>query len=156
MSTVSETERTPDPGNNVFLGAINDDSDNDDPWAIALTLDGKPVTLQIDTGADVTVISEMTWKAVGGPELSAPDRTLRGPDSSIIATLGKFRGTFARGTRQAVGEVYVAKKLTKSLLGRPTIQDLDLLKTIAAVDHNYPTPRERFPSLFQGLGKFQG
>ena len=43
MSTVSETERTPDPGNNVFLGAINDDSDSDDPWAIALTLDGKPV-----------------------------------------------------------------------------------------------------------------
>ena len=153
MSTVSETERTPDPGNNVYLGAINDDSDSDDPLAIALTLDGKQVTLQIDTGADVTVISEMTWKAVGGPELSAPDRTLRGPDSSIIATLGKFCGTFARGTRQAVGEVYVAKKLTKSLLGRPTIQDLDLLKTIAAVDHNHPTPRERFP---QCLGKFQG
>ena len=114
------------------------------------------MTLQIDTGADVTVISETTWKAVGGPELSAPDRTLRGPDSSIIATLGKFRGTFARGTQQAVGEIYVAKKLTKSLLGRPTIQDLDLLKTIAAVDHNHPTPRERFPSLFQGLGKFRG
>ena len=56
MSTVSETERTPDPGNNVFLGAINDDSDSDDPWAIALTLDGKPVTLQIDTGADVTLL----------------------------------------------------------------------------------------------------
>ena len=36
------------------------------------------------------------------------------------------------------------------------IQDLDLLKTIAAVDHNHPTPRERFPSLFQGLGKFRG
>ena len=55
MSTVSETERTPDPGNDVFL---NDDSDSDDPWAIALTLDGKPVTLQIDTGADVTDLGD--------------------------------------------------------------------------------------------------
>ena len=41
----------------------------DDPWAIQLTLHGKPVTLHIDTGAGVTVISKTMWVSVGRPKL---------------------------------------------------------------------------------------
>ena len=72
------------------------------------------------------------------------------PDSHLIPMLGKFLSAFTNGTRHAEGDVYVVKKLTKSLLGRPTIQDLKLVKVIAAVDLAL---KDKYPSLFRGLGK---
>ena len=62
----------------MFLGAIGESHDSNNPWATALTLEGNPVILLIDTGAEVTVISKM-WKVVGRPDLSMPDRTLPWP-----------------------------------------------------------------------------
>ena len=156
LAKVAGLETTHDTSENAFLGAIRGDNDGDNPWVVALTLEGKPVTLYIDTGAEVTVISEKTWRGIGRPELTPSDRTLRGPDSHVIPTLGKFIGTFTRGTRLAEGEVYVTKRLTKSLLGRPTIQDLDLVKLVAVVGQHHLSPKDQFPSLFQGLGKLEG
>ena len=85
--------------------------------------------------------------------ISWQTRTLRGPDSRAIPTLGKFLGTFTHGIRQAEGDIYVVKKLTKSLLSRPAIRDLDLVKIIAAVDLSL---KAQYPSLFQGLGRIDG
>lgn len=147
-----ETTSTPNKPS-TFLGAIGGEDIGADPWTLELSLQGNPVRLQIDTGAEVTVVSEKVWKAVGRPQLSPSDRTLHGPDSHRIPTLGMFRGTFAYHSRHAVGEVYVAKKLTKSLLGRPTIEDLDLVKVVATVNTPF---KEQYPTLFHGLGKLEG
>ena len=98
------------------------------------------------------VISKETWVAVGRLELSPAVTTLRGPDSHAILTIGRFVGTFTHGSRQAKGDVYVVKKLIKPLLGRPTIQDLDLVKIVAAV---HQPIKDRYPSLFKGLGKMK-
>ena len=149
---VGGVETTQTAEDATFLGSINDESNGDDPWCISLTLEGKTVTLHVDTGAEVTVITKKVWRQVGKPELTPPDRTLRGPDSTVINTLGKFTATFTWNARQVEGEVYVAKRLTKSLLGRPTIKDLDLLRIVAAV---HSDPKGQFPSLFQGLGKLK-
>lgn len=150
---VETTENTPDTPDRAFLGTINGEGTKDDPWTVQLTLQGKPATLHIDTGAEVTVISEKMWASVGRPKLTPPDRTLCGPDSRDIPTLGKFLGTFTCDTRRAKGDVYVVRKLINPLLGRPTIRDLDLLKTIATVGLS---PKDQYPSLFQGLGKLEG
>ena len=85
--------------------------------------------------------------------VTPPDRTLCSPDSRTMPRLGKFLGFFTHDTRQAEGDVYVVKKLTKSLLGRPTIQDLDLVKIIVAVDLSL---RDKYPSLFEGFEKMTG
>ena len=144
------------PAEDAFLGAVSDSSEGD-PWTVKLTLQGKRVALYIDTGAEVTVITEQVWKRVGQPQLEPSDRTLRGPDSHVIPTVGKFVGTFTLGDRTADTDVYVAKRLTKSLLGRSAILDLQLIKRIAAVDHSSQlSPKDEFPSLFKGLGKFEG
>ena len=75
----------------TFLGILAEEENKDNSWAITFSY-GKPVTLHIDTGAEVTVITEQTW-AIGQPEMSHPERTLRGPGSHAILTLGKFTGT---------------------------------------------------------------
>ena len=66
---VGGVETSPDTSENAFLGAVSGENDNDS-CSITLTLEEKPVTLQIDTGAEVTVISEKTWREVGQPELT--------------------------------------------------------------------------------------
>lgn len=151
--TVGGVETDSEPTKGPFLGAVNGEDSKNDEWAVELTLQGNRATLHIDTGAEVTVISEKLWRSVGRPELTPPDRTLCSPDSRSIPTLGKFLGAFTHGTRQAEGDVYVAKKLTKSLLGRPTIRELELVKVITAVDLAL---KDKYPSLFQGLGKMTG
>ena len=135
------------------------DCSEGDPWIVKLTLQGKPVALYIDTGAEVTVITRQDWRSIGQPQLEHSDRTLRGPDSHVIPTAGKFIGTFTMGDRTANTEVYVAKRLTKSLLGRSAIIDLQLIKRIATISHSSQqqlSPKDEFPSLFKGLGKFEG
>jgi hypothetical protein len=95
-----ETDSEPTKG--PFLGAINGEDSKDEEWAVELTLQGNPATLHIDTGAEVTVVSEKLWRSVGRPELTPSDRTLRGPDSRPIPTLGKFLGAFTHGTRSSL------------------------------------------------------
>lgn len=146
----------PEASEDAFLGAVSGNG-NHDAWTVELTLQGRTVTLYIDTGAEVTVITEDMWRAVGEPQLETPDRTLRGPDSHVIETLGKFAAVFTLRERKAECDVYVAKGLAKSLLGRPTIERLDLLKRVSAVSGTSGlSPRDEFPSLFQGLGKLEG
>ena len=160
VNTSSEPEKDPENSKDTFLGTVGADSSRDDTWTVTLTLQGKPVTLQLDTGAEVTVIPEKMWREVGQPQLTASDRTLRGPDSRAIPTLGKFLATFTHNSRSVETEVYVVKRLAKPLLGRPTILDLGLVKLVAAVEqqhqHQHLTLKEKYPSLFQGLGKLKG
>ena len=103
-----------------FLGAI-ESSLSSNPWAVRI---GTPTDLHIDTGAEVTVITEQVWKKVGKPALSAPGRTLRGPDNYELPTAGKFSASFQRGSSMVNEEVYVVKGLHQSLLGRPAIEKL--------------------------------
>ena len=44
---------------------LRDNSGSHNHWTITLTLKGKPVTMHIDTGAEVTDIPQQMWKSVG-------------------------------------------------------------------------------------------
>ena len=146
-----------DPSESAFLGTLTGDGGSRNPWTVTLTLEGKPVNMCIDTGAEVTVIPQRVWKSVGQPKLSLSDRTLRGPDQQAIPTLGKFTGYLGMGAKQVEAEIYVVKGLSQPLLGRKSISDLGLVKRIATVDSSTAfSPKDQFPSLFQGLGRLEG
>ena len=141
----------------AFLGSVEEQcEDKNNPWTVTLKLDGKPVDLRIDTGAEVTVITEKMWQDIGQPTLSPSDRTLRGPDSRTLPVKGKFTGTLGIQTREAEEEIYVVTELAKPLLGQPAIEQLGLLRRVVAVDKQRLTPAQQFPSLFQGLRKLEG
>ena len=61
----------------AFLGAMEEQgTTKSDPWTVELSLNGKPVSLRIDTGAEVTVITESMWGDIGQPTLLQSDQTL--------------------------------------------------------------------------------
>lgn len=72
-----------------FLGAVTNQNVSN-PWETMLLLNDTSVKFQIDTGAEVTVISLDTYKAIGSPPLVPSSKTLRGPSGKILPVMGKF------------------------------------------------------------------
>ena len=141
------------PLEDAFMGAVGERN----PWVVTLKLNGTLIKFCIDTGAEVTVISEQIHDHAGRPFLSSPDRTLKGPDAHCLPVKGYFIATLQWGTKETRQRVYVVERLNKPLLGRPAIEKLGLLMHIGAIDQD-TSPRviQQFPLLFKGLGKLQG
>ena len=137
----------------AFLGAL-EHPDRNDPGEVTLTLEGQPVTLSIDTGAEVTVIPDNVWRDLGKPALTLPAQSLKGPDAKPIHSQGKFSDRLSLHNREATEEIYVVPGLTKALLGRHAIDRLHLIRRLASVQ-KMQDPKEQFPSLFKGLGKLE-
>ena len=137
----------------AFLGTVGQGST--DLWITKARLNGIFMEFQIDTGAEVTVISEQDFKRLGETTLLPSQRTLRGPNQNLLPVKGQFRGQIRVGKRATEQTIYVVEGLHKSLLGQPAIQALQLLKRIGAVEKGFK-PEECFPNLFTGLGKLNG
>ena len=77
----------------TFLGGVTSrDSPNPspNPWTVMFQLNGAPTNLLIDTGAEVTVISEYTHNSIGSPSLSPPTRSLKVPSNHPLPVKGYF------------------------------------------------------------------
>ena len=53
----------------MSLYALETGSSKHDPVLVEMNLNGKPVMMEIDTGAAVTVMSNACYKRIGGGEL---------------------------------------------------------------------------------------
>ena len=146
VSGVDTEEEKPD----AFLGAVGDNH-----WTVDLHLDNTQVKLCIDTGAEVTVVSDKTWRDVGSPTLKSPERKLRGPDDHPLAVLGQWKGTLENSSTQTKETIFVVEGLSKPLLGRPAIQSLQLVKRVSTVNKKL-SPQEQYPNLFTGRGELEG
>ena len=71
----------------AFLGAIGQSST--DLWVTKARVNGIFTEFQIDTGAEVTVISERDYKRLGEVTLTP---SLRGPNQTLLAAKGQFNG----------------------------------------------------------------
>ena len=142
----------------AFLGGVEATiaTTSSNPWTVTVNVNGTPLELHIDTGAEVTVIPEQAWTELGQPALDPPDRTLRGPSACKLPTLGKFSADLSREEQAAMEVVYVVKGLHKPLLGCPAIEKLSLVSRISSVEEAEQSPADMFPQLFTGLGKMKG
>ena len=139
----------------VYIQKEGEQSDGS-PWAMTLSLNGEPTKFEIDTDAEVTVISPSAHRKIGSPALRSVKRTLRGPSNHVLPVKGHFMGKLKRGDREVEQELFVVSNLHKHLLGRPAIQALDLAVRVSALRKDTKNPVEQFPSLFKDLGKLQG
>ena len=122
---------------------------------MTLQLNGRSTSFCIDTGAEVTVISEKIYTKIGSPQLKTLDRALKGPGGNQLGCKGRFMGYLQKGNLTIREEIYVIKNLHKSLLGRPAIRGLNLLKRVDSVKKEQSF-LDKFSSVFKGLGKLKG
>ena len=134
-----------------FLGRVTNHN-NPTAWAVTLQLNGSPSTFLIDTGAEVTVISEDTHDSLGNPTLSPPPRSLKGPSNHTLPVKGFFSALLKCDHNETRQDVYVVKRLHQQLLGRPAIVALGLVVRTGAITTLLKWPMKDFPRLFKGLG----
>ena len=71
----------------AFLGALHDTSS---AWTKKTFIAGTPVIMKVDTGADVTAISEDFSSICPKPQLDISRRVIRGPNGKPLHVLGAF------------------------------------------------------------------
>ena len=145
--------------NDVYLGQLTTGRKkrSDKPWSVTIHVNGKPIQFDIDTGAEVTVVSPQTHQAIGSPTLHPPQRTLRGPSNHKLPVKGEFKGTLRRGELEVEQQLYVVDNLRRQLLGCPAIEALNLVARIESInDEMTDKVAKTFPGLFDGLGKLEG
>ena len=135
-----------------YLTAVTD-GQSGTSWSAMVAVDGTELSFKLDTGAEVTVISEDALKSLDGRELQSSSKRLCGPDNRPLAVLGELSATLTYCDRSCVHPVYVVRELQKNLLGLPAIQALNLLTPVAAIETSVPN---QYPGLFTGLGTFPG
>ena len=105
-----------------------------DPWMVELLLNGSPVQFKIDTGADVSVIPESTFKRLSGITLQQASRSLSGPSQQPLQVCGQFTAILSQGATAVEEEIYVVQGLETALVGRPAIEAMGLISRVNMVE----------------------
>lgn len=83
---------------------------------------------KLDTGAEVTAISEATYKKLDTLPLEKASNTLYGPTHQSLKVLEQFTGTLEHQGHSSTQTVFVVQDLRSNLLGLPAIGSLQLLQ----------------------------
>ena len=146
-----------EPEEEFFLGNVQSRTQQTEQvWRVTLQLNNSSVDFHIDTGAEVTVISKLTYQSIGSPSLLPAAKVLKGPSDHSLGVLGQFRGNFTTDVGLAQQEIYVVDHLQKNLLGQPAIDALGLVARVREVNGVEQEVIQKFPKLFEGLGKLKG
>ena len=137
----------------AYLGVVT--KSGEDTWSITVSVNDKPVEFEIDTGAEVTVISSKAHHEIGNPPLHTSTKTLRGPSNNELSVKGQFRAVLEYRSKAVEQDLCVVEGLHKHLLGRPAIEALTVVTRVRSVQGGV-SPIKRYPQLFTGLGKLEG
>ena len=87
-------------------------------------IDNQKVQMQIDTGADISVISTRIWKRLGSPKLQNYGTKLEGYDGHIMATRSKMSSVIKHNGKFILGDIVVVESAKPfGLLGRNFLTD---------------------------------
>ena len=98
-----------------------------------LRLNGQQTNSCIDTDAEVTVVMEKVYFCIGSPALKPLDKTLKDAGNNRLDCRGQYLGRLQKGDLTVKEKIYmyVVENVQKSLLGRPAIMGLNLVRRIA-------------------------
>ena len=85
----------------LFLDAVTSKNDSAEWWT-TVRLEGQEIPFKMDTGAEVSVITEEVYKSLGrkAPLLYKASRRLQGPTGFSLKTLGEFKGTMEKAAKK--------------------------------------------------------
>ena len=115
-------------------------------------INGQKLPFKLDTGAEVTVVSESVVKSVDADKLKQPSKRLCGPDRKPISVLGELSLSLSYKGKSCTHPVYVLKGVYENLLGLSAIQALEILTPVDAVKQSL---YEQYSALFTGLSTFK-
>ena len=100
----------------VFIASIDKQvptvDAGDKPWVVTISINGSPVKFKIDTSADVSVISDTTYKALAKKTpLKPAKKSLTGPSSQPLDVRGQFTGTLQHGSCTSSEDIFVVSNL---------------------------------------------
>ena len=152
----ADSEEDDLPEDEIFIGAI--ETRKGTVWLTNVQLQGKNVKFKMDTGAEVTVISEAVYHSLKNVQLEETSRGLYGPAHQSLEVIGQFTGSLKRGRHTHSEKIYVVRGLHYNLLGLPAITTLHLIKRIGATTEADETSLiyRQFPKVFKGLGTLGG
>ena len=133
----------------AFVGTVS--SKQQLSWTTTLLVKGKEVTFKIDTGAEVTAISEDTFRQLGGLRLQRPSKVLYHPARHTLDVLEQFMTTLRHEQSSSLQPVFVVRGLKNNLLGLPAVVALQLIHRVNSV-RTGDDIQKMFPKVFSGLG----
>ena len=136
----------------AFLGTLS--SGSSPCWRSTVSLNNKRVEFKLDTGAEVTAVSEATYKQVYGKRLEHPTRVLYGPAYQSLKVLGQFRGQLTVKDKSHQETIFVVRGLKNNLLGLPALTALKLVQRVESTYSSLADVKKEFPTVFSGLGNF--
>ena len=68
-------------------------------WLKTVKLLGKEVVFKLDTGAEVTVVSEKVFFTLSTGKLEKPSKVLYGSAGQKLEVFGQFEGNLSHGSR---------------------------------------------------------
>ena len=121
---VAEVE---DPGDEMFVIDAVDAQGQSTPWMTELEIDGFPVLFKLDSGADVSVLTEVTYRQMTNPpSLKKTDIHLRGVDGRLVC-LGVMSAAVWRKGRKYVMKLFVVQGARNNLLSRKACEVMGLV-----------------------------
>ena len=139
----------------AYLNTVT--SHQDSSWTAEIKVNQSVMTFKLDTGAEVTALSEAALACLGEVKIHKPEKILCGPDRRPLDVIGCITATLAYKGWTSTQSIYVIRKLTNNLLGLPAIQSLHLLKQVEGMEVlSSKSIKKKFPKLFQGLGTLKG
>ena len=88
---------------------------------------------KVDTGAEVTALTEDALSQLGTIQLKSPSKVPCGPDRTSLKVLGQTRVTLTSKGKSCSQDVYVVQQLKHNFLGLPAIRALGLLSQAAEI-----------------------
>ena len=135
----------------AFLGAISSQQ-RDSPWLAKITIGDTKASFKLDTGAEITAISNETYESCGKPQLQKSIQNVYGPARQKLHVIGQVKVKLTYKGVSSEQTICVIRGLKVNLLGLPAIKALNILQRLDAIGVEKSEIQEQYPKLFKGLG----
>ena len=116
----------------AFLGTLG--TGKQAVWTVDVTVKDKHVRFKVDTGAEVTAVSEETYHSLGKTPLDKSTRVIYGPARQKLDVLGQVKMQVTYKDCTSTQTLFVIRNLKTNLLGLPAIQALQIVQQLDAVE----------------------
>ena len=130
----------------VFLSAMV--TADETSWTADISVNGESMKFKVDTGAEVTAVTELALTQLDNVQLHPATKTLCGPDMEPLKVLDQISATLCHSGKTCVHDLFVIEKLKHNLLGLPAIKDLNLLVMVNRMHSDHTEIITKFPTFF--------